>query len=206
MRKLSHVLTENQINLPVTEKKKILRKILLEERKRLAAIAKPQDWGTRQFFRSLELLKVTIAELKKNQEEKKFLIACYFPIRNELDISCFADENWIFPCVLRNGELKWFKYGDGKENLIKNKYGILERPEEYCFEYTDDMPPMLCFLPGLAASKEGYRLGYGGGFYDKFLNKMNKKITSVFCLPSEDFVFDIIPSEANDHKVDLVVW
>jgi 5-formyltetrahydrofolate cyclo-ligase len=206
MRKLNHVLTEIQINLPVLEKKKILRRILLEERKKLASIAKPQDWGSRQFFRALELLKVTIAELKKKQEERKFLIACYFPIRNELDIACFADEHWIFPRIIQNGELKWFEYGDGKSGLIKNQYGIFEKPEENCFEYTIDKPPMLCFLPGLAASKEGHRLGYGGGFYDRFLNKMNKRITSVFCLPSEDFVFDDIPLDSNDHKVDLVVW
>ncbi len=206
MRKLNHVLTEKQINLPVLEKKKILRKILLEERKKLAAIAKPQDWGSRQFFRSLELLKVTICELKNNQVERKFLISCYFPIRNELEISCFADDHWLFPCISKNGELKWFEYGDGKENLIKNKYEILEKPEQYCFEYTNDMPPMICFLPGLAASIDGHRLGYGGGYYDRFLNKMNKRITSVFCLPTEDFVFDIIPSDSNDHKVDLVVW
>ena len=206
MRKLNHVLTEIQINLPVLEKKKILRKLLIEERKKLAGIAKPQDWGPRQFFRALELLKVTSEDLKKNDEKRKFLIACYFPIRNELDIACFADEYWLFPRISLNGDLKWFKYGDGKDGLIKNKYGIFEKPEENCFEYTIDMPPMLCFLPGLAASKDGHRLGYGGGFYDRFLNKMNKKITSVFCLPSEDFLFDIIPSDANDQKVDLVLW
>lgn len=206
MRKLNHVLTEIQLNLPVLEKKKILRKILLEERKKLASIAKAQDWGSRQFFRALELLKITVSELKKKQEERKFLIACYFPIRSELDIACFADEHWIFPRISQNGELKWFEYGDGKEGLIKNKYGIFEKPEENCFEYTTDMPPMLCFLPGLAASKEGHRLGYGGGFYDRFLSKMDKNITSVFCLPSEDFIFDDIPSDSNDQKVDLVVW
>ena len=206
MRKLNHVLTDSQMNLPVLEKKVILRKLLLEERKKLAPVAKLQDWGARQFFRALELLKVTVGEINKNEKDRKFLIACYFPIRHELDIACFADEYWLFPRITKNGELKWFEFGDGKEGLIKNKYGIFEKPEPECFEYTNDKPPLLCFIPGLAASQDGYRLGYGGGFYDKFLSKKNKKITSVFCLPSENFVFDCIPADENDQKVDLIVW
>lgn len=206
MRKLNQVLSENEMNLPVPEKKKILRKLLIEEREKLAGITKPQDWGSRQFFRALELLKVTPDEINKKNSNRKFLIACYFPIKNELDISYFADENWLFPRITENGNIKWFEYGDGKKDLIRNRYGILEKPEALCFEYNFDMPPMLCFVPGLAASKDGYRLGYGGGYYDRFIDKMNKSITTVFCLPSEKFVFDEIPFESNDQKIDLVVW
>ncbi|APJ04912.1 5-formyltetrahydrofolate cyclo-ligase [Silvanigrella aquatica] len=206
MRKLNHVLMENQLNMPIAEQKKILRKFLIEERNKISQLAKPQDWGARQFFRALELLNVTVSHLKMKQDQKKILISCYFPIKNELDIACFAGEKWLFPKISQNGNLLWFEYGDGKEGLFKNKYDILERHDENCFEYTYDMPPMICFVPGLAASKEGYRLGYGGGYYDRFFNKMNKQITSVFCLPSEDFIFDNIPFDKNDHKVDLVVW
>ena len=206
MRKLNHVLSENEINLQIPEKKKILRQLLLDERQKLAAQAKPQDWGAKQFFRALELLKVTASEIKKKQEEKKYLISCYFPIRNELDIACFADENWIFPRICENGNLKWFELGSDKNKLIKNKYGIYEKNEEECFEYSFDLPPLLCFIPGLAASKNGHRLGYGGGYYDRFLLKFNKRINSVLCLPNDSFIFDEIPTDENDQKVDLVVW
>lgn len=206
MRKLNQVLSDYEMNLPVPEKKKILRKILIDERQKLSEITKSQDWGSRQFFRALELLKVTNDEINKKNINRKFVIACYFPIKNELDISCFADEDWLFPKTSGNGIIKWFEYGDGKKDLIRNNYGILEKPEELCFEYSSDMPPMLCFVPGLAASQDGYRLGYGGGYYDRFINKMNKRITTVFCLPSDKFVFDEIPFDENDQKIDLVVW
>lgn len=204
MRKLSDVLTEVQLRLPAKEQKKILRKILISEREKFSKISKEDDWGARQFFRALELLKISVAEI--NIKNRKFLISCFFPIKNELNIACFADEKWIFPRIFKNGELKWFEFGDGKSGLVKNEYGIFEKPEDECFEYTSNMPPLICFLPGLAASYEGHRLGYGGGFYDRFLKKMKKNIISVLCLPSKKFIFESIPFEENDEKVDLVVW
>ncbi len=87
-----------------------------------------------------------------------------------------------------------------------NKYGIKEREEKYCFSYTHEFLPMLCFVPGLAAAKDGSRLGYGGGFYDRFLQEFKEKVTSVLCLPSKDFMFDKLPCEEFDEKVDLIVF
>ena len=75
-----------------------------------------------------------------------------------------------------------------------------------CFEYSLNMPKLICFLPGLAASQDGYRLGYGGGYYDLFLSKMQNHVTSILCLPSDNFVLDAIPSESHDQKIDLIVW
>lgn len=123
-----------------------------------------------------------------------------------MDIAYFAHESWLFPYMLSNGELKWFEYGDGKEGYVKNKFGIMQKSEEDCFIYTEDMLPLLCFVPGLAASVDGHRLGYGGGYYDRFLAKMKKKLNSILCLPSENFVFDSLPTNNYDEKVDLVVW
>ena len=56
MRKLNQLLGEEQLTKPVYERKKYLRKLLTQERKILYQKTHHQDWGTRQFFRSLELL------------------------------------------------------------------------------------------------------------------------------------------------------
>ncbi|WP_186646078.1 5-formyltetrahydrofolate cyclo-ligase [Fluviispira vulneris] len=206
MRNLSQILSANQNSLEVSKKKTELRKILIEERKVLAENSKPQDWGARQFFRALDLLKLTVQDLTRKVQENEIKVACYFPIRNELDIACFASETWIFPALTADNQLMWFEYGDGKSEYIENKYGIKEKGQDHCFFYSENMPPLLLFVPGLAASQDGYRLGYGGGYYDRFLNKFKNNVTTVFCLPSDKFIFDSLPIDQWDEKVDLVIW
>lgn len=206
MRKLEDILLDNQKNLDVSEKKKFLRKILLQEREKSYRDSSDSEWGPKQYFRALELLQVSDKELSAQIIAKKILVASFFPIRCELDLSRFASEDWIFPFMTLNKELLWFKYGDGKTNYKVNKYGIREKDIEHCFAYDSTMPPMICFLPGLAASVNGYRLGYGGGYYDRFIAKNRENIKTIFCLPSGDFLFNDLPIDNNDQKVDLIVW
>jgi len=60
----------------------------------------------------------------------------------------------------------------------------------------------LCIVPGLAFDPSGRRLGYGGGYYDKFLAKYNG-IKIGLCY--KEFLIDI-PVEEHDERVDLVIW
>ncbi len=206
MRKLKDVLIDKQLDLPIVEQKKILRKILLLEREKLHAKSEDANWGPKQFFRALELLKISEKDLRDQVATKKMFLASFFPIKRELDIACFAAKEWLFPFSDADNRLLWFEYGDGIKDYSLNKYGIQEKGKEHCFEYNSSMPPMLCFLPGLAAAKDGYRLGYGGGYYDRFIKMNSEHITTIFCLPSENFLFDCLPHDSNDEKVDLIVW
>ena len=56
-----------------------------------------------------------------------------------------------------------------KDPLISNKYGI---PEPI---YSQIVYPDIIFTPTVAFDKNKHRLGYGGGFYDRYLHKLNKK-------------------------------
>lgn len=186
----------------IDEQKKYLRQQLTARREEMFKTASPQNWGPRQFQRALELLNIkNIRDL-----ENKYQIACFFPIRGELNFLPFAKEKWLFPKIQNTKELGWFEYGDGKTNYITNKYGIPEKEDLSCISYNQSSLPMLCFLPGLAASQNGNRLGYGGGYYDKFLHKYKNQVTSVLCLPSRDFLFDALPCDTWDEKVDLIVF
>lgn len=200
MRKLTDILSNE--TLSTEEMKKSLRKILLLERKTLEKKTHPWNWGQKQFFRALELLKI------KDLDElnKKFQVACYFPIQAELDLRFLSNSNWIFPHAHQGKELHWFEYGDGVQDYAISKHGIPEKKEEHCFSYEPKDKPLLCFVPALACSKNGYRLGYGGGYYDKFLEKWGSHILSVVCLPSEDFLFDELPIDDHDHRVDAVIF
>lgn len=67
-----------------------------------------------------------------------------------------------------------------------------------------DDPHALVLMPGLVFDPRGHRIGYGGGFYDKFLSREPKHPTVALC-----YDFQVLPeleTEEFDIPVDLVLW
>lgn len=202
MRNLDKLLSQlGIIDKNPTIQKKVLRKVLLTEREVLFSATAPENWGPKQFQSVLTHL----GAQGVNDLQKKYLVASYFPIRAELQVDFFANSQVIFPKMTTQGALKWFEYGDGQTGYSTNKFGIKERDDAYCFSYSTAHPPMLCLVPAIAASVDGYRLGYGGGYYDRFLSAFTNKVTSVVCLPSNQFLFDTLPHNDLDQKASLIL-
>ena len=91
-----------------------------------------------------------------------------------------------------------------EENTIieENKYGI---PEPINGKKIDDSSIDVIFIPLLAFDKRGYRVGYGKGFYDRFLSKCKKNILKIglsFFNVEEENIFDI---NEFDVKLDLCI-
>ncbi len=62
----------------------------------------------------------------------------------------------------------------------------------------------LVLMPGLAFDREGHRIGYGGGFYDKFLTEEPEHPTLALCYDFQ--VFREVKTEEFDIPVDSVIW
>ena len=62
----------------------------------------------------------------------------------------------------------------------------------------------LVLMPGLAFDPQGHRIGYGGGFYDKFLAEEPNHPTVALCYDFQ--VFDHLDTQTHDIPVDLVLW
>ena len=86
------------------------------------------------------------------------------------------------------------------DNLIPSKIGILEPIEAMKIAYKNID---LVLVPGIVFDKEGHRIGYGFGYYDKFLAKVPKAVKIGLAFDFQ--VVDKIPKETHDIPVDFIV-
>ena len=96
-----------------------------------------------------------------------------------------------------------FYFIDSLDQLRVGSFSILE-PNSKMSEFCDvsGLQNLLCVVPGMVFDLSGYRIGYGKGYYDRFLKKFGCK-TLGLC-----YEFDLlksIPKGQNDVPVDLVL-
>ena len=77
-------------------------------------------------------------------------------------------------------------------------------PEPVADAPVADDPAALVLMPGLAFTEKGDRMGYGGGFYDKFLAAEPDHPTVALCYDFQ--MVDYIPTDDYDIPVDRVLW
>ena len=87
-------------------------------------------------------------------------------------------------------------------SLVENGYANI--PEPIADEPVADDPTALVLMPGLAFTEEGNRMGYGGGFYDKFLAAEPNHPTVALCYDFQ--MVDYIPTDDYAIPVDRVLW
>ncbi|MDY6065884.1 MAG: 5-formyltetrahydrofolate cyclo-ligase [Finegoldia sp.] len=86
------------------------------------------------------------------------------------------------------------------DDLEPGSYGILEPKEP--LKSTDNLDFIL--VPGLAFDKNGYRIGYGGGFYDRFLDSLDENAHRVSV--AYDFqIFDDLDPDSYDQPVEKII-
>ena len=90
------------------------------------------------------------------------------------------------------------------DDLSKVEKGYAGIPEPIADEPVADDETALVLMPGLVFDPQGHRIGYGGGFYDKFLSREPDHPTLALC-----YEFQMLPelkTEAHDIPVDYVLW
>ncbi len=141
--------------------KKHLRKKILKIRSKIDSKKNKIN-----FFRILDLL--------KRQKKIKKNIGGYFPVNNEIDdldiLKKFEKRKYriCLPIVKKNFDMDFYNFSF-KDPLIINKYGIPE-PKK-----TNIIYPDIILIPMVGFDKNLNRLGYGGGYYDRLIEKLTKK-------------------------------
>lgn len=110
-----------------------------------------------------------------DEYKKARLLFVYVSLKNEVDTYKIIEDALkcgkrvaVPRCIEGRPQIEFY-FIHGKGDLALGSYGILEPPprtERLCTSKTG-----LCLLPGLAFDRGGMRLGYGKGYYDRFLQK-----------------------------------
>lgn len=87
------------------------------------------------------------------------------------------------------------------DDLEKGAFGVLEPIPEKCRKL-NDFTSSVCIVPALVYDKQGFRLGYGKGYYDRFLSGYKGNCIG---LAYSDWVKDSLPHGKFDRKVDIIV-
>lgn len=128
----------------------------------------------------------------------------FYPHKNEPDLrefiqTCFDMGKKIsLPYVIEDGHMVPIDYH--RDSVMKsNIYGI---PEPVIDMDSDQQVPDVVLVPGIVFDETLNRMGFGGGYYDRFLAKTDAVKIGV-CY--EDSVIDKIPVDAHDIKMDIIV-
>ena len=147
------------------------------------------------------LLKKTLKKFKLLKNKK---IGGYFPINCEIDcleILKKLEESGLktsLPITNKKNKMDFFEWSSNDPLLIGN-LGI---PEPYSKK---KIYPDIILVPMVAFNKDKFRLGYGGGYYDRYIQKINKikKVLTIGLAFSFQEVRKI-PTDRYDKKMDLI--
>ena len=84
-------------------------------------------------------------------------------------------------------------------------YGILEPDSDEFINVNDMSDKIEMLIPGLCFDIKGRRIGYGGGYYDRYLTKYPKDKFHTTALAHEYQIFESLPFNENDKTVNLIV-
>lgn len=144
---------------------------------------------------------------KLNDLIKDDYVLTYYPFSNEVDVSLFnSTKNVAYPVVDENHNMVFYK---DSGNFQINKYGIKE-PDVSKSETADISDYQYIIVPLVGFDKDCHRLGHGGGYYDRFLNKNTSLIKigvayeiqrlEEICIEDNDISLDFIVSEQQIYR------
>ena len=182
-----------------TQEKKELRKIYRER----LGLLDPKDRA--RYDEMITRTLVSLPEFARAQ-----IIMTYLSFSGEADTFGFArallekGKRLVVPKVLsKSKSLLACEIKDLESGLVKNRYGILEPDEDHTCPVELGTIDFI-MIPGMAFDRRGYRLGHGGGYYDRFLHHIPKP--SFFAGIGYNFqIMDALPHDPWDVPVHCLV-
>ena len=156
-----------------------------------------------------EQIRKKVLSLKEVNESKNIMI--YVSYRSEVStdkliISLLNNNKKIFApyCIKDEKRMEIVEIKNPAQDLEKGAYGIKEPAKRIRNDKIDPENLDIVIVPAVAFSKNGYRIGYGGGYYDRFLERLSNKTISIG-INYEEMLFNAVPKEDHDLAVDMVI-
>ncbi|MBE6613397.1 MAG: 5-formyltetrahydrofolate cyclo-ligase [Ruminococcaceae bacterium] len=136
------------------------------------------------------------------------VLLMYAPKSDEVDImpiaiKALADGKKVaFPRCIPDTHDMEYHFITSLDQLKKGTYGLLEPTEDLPLYDRESAQPTACIVPALVYDKKGFRLGYGKGYYDRYLGTFTgSKVGMIY----SDFIIDTVPRGRFDLSVDFIV-
>ncbi len=132
----------------------------------------------------------------------------YAPVRGEPDVTAAVEEalkrgkKVAFPACIPETSSMVFRFVESLSELKTGTYGIPEPPPEAPLYLPSPKKHDLCIVPALCFDKAGYRVGYGKGYYDRFLTEFGGTTVG---FTMERFLRERLPRGKYDRSVDLIL-
>ena len=176
-------------------KKDEIRKQILEKRSNLSF---------EEVDKKSELIIENLAPYLKNAQN----IMIFTDMKNEVRITklieLYPEKNFFISKIVnsKNREMKINKYNENE--LVLHKFGYYESSSD---DFYDEKILDIVVVPALAFDSSKNRIGFGGGYYDTFLNKVRgKNKNTLFIGVCYDFqMIEEVPIEGHDITLDLVI-
>jgi 5-formyltetrahydrofolate cyclo-ligase len=131
-------------------------------------------------------------------------VAAYMAFGNEINLAPLMkqshDKRWAIPRTLVKPEPRLVFHPYDPTRLARHPFGMLEPDASLPVVEPHELDMIL--VPGVAFDRCGYRLGFGGGFYDRFLSRVTTtKVGIIYAA----LLVEQVPREPFDQPVDFLV-
>ncbi len=160
-------------------------------------------FNNKKYFDDLVFNNFINSELFKNSSTILTYISTDFEVDTIKIIKyCLKHNKNVYVPVINDDKTMDFHKILTLNDLIVNKYNILEPiPKENTkFINNNELINTICLTPAIVYDKKGYRIGYGGGFYDKFFERnMCTKVGLIY----NDFVVDNLSNVTDEYDIPV---
>jgi len=146
-----------------------------------------------------------LAEWKNSCE-----VLIYWPIKGEVDVRPLVTELWQRGCKVLMPRCRPDAFGEMdiacascEDELTPGPFSIMEPDAEKC-PPVDTCCPDMALIPGVCFDRRGYRLGFGGGYYDRLLGGDDMKDTFTIGLGYNFQLVEQLPIQPWDMAVDVI--
>lgn len=155
-----------------------------------------------------ELIKNNLYALPEFQKSKNIMF--YASFNSEVDTQEIIKELLdkkekiiVVPYVVKNNPILQLSELKDFNELEPKTFGILEPKELYKREFNPEKVDLI-LIPGVVFARNGHRIGYGYGFYDRFLKTIKNNPTKI-ALVYDFQIVEKIPEEQHDVPMDIII-